>query len=86
MWQQKSHNQTGIFVVDEHNGTDLNTVQCRRESHNKDGCQKPEVEMKKTQYLSFNARYQRNSKGYTHIFGNQQLGGTSLNTHRQRDK
>ena len=33
-------------MVEEHNGTDVNTVQCRRESKIKDGRQKPEAEMK----------------------------------------
>ena len=33
-------------MVKEHNGTDVNSVQCRRESQIEDGRQKAEVEMK----------------------------------------
>ena len=28
--QQESQNQTGIFVFEKHNGTELNTVQCQQ--------------------------------------------------------
>ena len=45
-YQRESQNQTGICVVEEHNGTDVNTALCRRESQIKDGRQKPKVEMK----------------------------------------
>ena len=46
--QQREHqNRTHIFVVEEHNGTDVNTVKCTRsKSQIKHGHQKPEVEMK----------------------------------------
>ena len=33
-------------MVEEHNWTHVNTVQCRRKSQIEDGRQKPEVEMK----------------------------------------
>ena len=39
----QSQNQTGIFVVEEHNETDVNTVQFWRELHIKDGTKKPEI-------------------------------------------
>ena len=35
--QRDSNDQTRIFVVDEHNGTDVNNVRCRRESQFEDG-------------------------------------------------
>ena len=45
-YQRKPQNQIGIFVVEEHNWFDVNTVQCWRKSLIEDGRQKPEVEMK----------------------------------------
>ena len=44
--QRKYQNQTGIFVVEEHNGTHVHTVQCWRESQIEDSRLKPEVEIK----------------------------------------
>ena len=52
-YQRESQNQTGIFGVEEHNRTDVNTVQCRHESKIKDGHLIPEVKNETTQYLSF---------------------------------
>ena len=51
--QRESQNQIGIFVVEEHNWTHVNTVQDRRESQIKDGDQKPEVEMKQRNNSAF---------------------------------
>ena len=45
-YQWESRYQTGIFVVEEHNGTDVNTVQCQRESQIKNGSLKPELKTK----------------------------------------
>jgi len=42
----KSQNQTGIFVAEDYNGTNVENVRCWRELEIKDGRQKPEVEMK----------------------------------------
>ena len=49
-YQRESQSSTGIFGVEEHNGTDVNTVQCRRELQIKDGRLEQEVEMKRRNY------------------------------------
>ena len=43
-YQRESQNRTGIFVVEEHKWTHVNTVQCRCKSQIENGRQKPEVE------------------------------------------
>ena len=82
--QTEIANQTGIFVVEDHNGTDVNTVRCRRESQIKDGRQKPEVEMKQRNITASILDSNESPKGYTQIFGVQQLSGTSVKTRRHR--
>ena len=44
--QREFRNQTIIVGIEEHNGTDVNIVQCRRESRIKDGRLKPKLEIK----------------------------------------
>ena len=84
-WQRNSNGYTCVSDVQLSNGSDEDVVLPNGE--------KPEVENPRWRplnlnyvYLSLYTRWQRNFKGYTHIFGIKQHGRKNVNTLLRRGK
>jgi len=79
--EQESQNQTSISVIEEHNKTNVKTVRCQRQSQIKDGCKKPEVEMKQRN-ISASIQYINEIPMATFTF----MGSSNTIRHRVSDK